>query len=824
MPRITYNQTNFTSGVLSPSVFGRTDVARYSNAAKALINVLVNVHGGAQRRPGGRFIAGTKTDARRSRLIPFVFSRTQAYVIELGHLYMRFYLQSGGQIMVGSAPYEIPSPYTEDEIWDVDFTQGADTMFLFHPLVPTQALKRFASDNWTVSAASWITQPYDEIGHQFPATQLSLSSKDVNLNQIFTSSVAVFMSSDVGRRIIGKTGGQADIIAVTAANEVHVNTTEAFPSTLLDVYQWTLADTPQAAITPSAANPVGAAITLTAPNTVTPTYGPILTLNGLNQTGTTVTATVTGGHGFGAGQAVVVENCFPPGYNGTYNVTVIDAQNFSYTAPAGLGSVSQLGTVKSVTNVVTTTPTWRASDVGKFVSINGGLVRIDAYISDIQVRGIIVKELSSAVSAQANAWVLMGSVWSSQLGYPSTGAFYEQRLTLAGSPSYPQTTWGSRTGQYFDFTQGSDDDDGFSFTLPATGEINPINRLTSASVLLPLTEGAEFTMYGGVEKPLTPTNAQIKPRSFYGAADAKPIKVGSEILFVQRANKRVRALAYDADAGAYSAQDLTVLAEHLMDSGIVELAYQQEPRSCVWAAMGDGTMNTMTLDRTEQVTAWTQQMTDGAYESVASIPNATGNEVWAIVRRTVNGVDRRYVERFDPGLHCDCAVTGAAGVAQSTWSGLSHLEGKTVWAKRDGYFCGSYAVSGGQITLDKPALAVEIGLPYESTIDLLTPEIATGEGSAQSNRMSTSGVFVRVLGTAGVWVDTGDIDQTYRDQFVSSRLFGNDILDRPAPDTELLAELGQLGWEQGKSPLTIKQKQPYDFHVLGVIRTFTVNS
>src|SRR5690606_19908710 len=120
------------------------------------------------------------------------------------------------------------------------------------------------------------------------------------------------------------------------------------------------------------------------------------------------------------------------------------------------------------------------------------------------------------VAAPPDAWSLEAAVWNARNGYPSTGGFYEQRLTVAATTAEPQTIWGSKSALPYDFTLGTNDDDAFAFSIPTTGQINPILHLVAAEALLPLTYGGEYTMEGGVEKPLAPTNVRLKPRTAYG--------------------------------------------------------------------------------------------------------------------------------------------------------------------------------------------------------------------------------------------------------------------------------------------------------------------
>jgi hypothetical protein len=724
MPRVTTYQTNFTAGEVSPKCYGRVDVARYQNGAAAMPNCVVNIHGGAERRPGKVYIAGTKDHTKHSRLVPFIFSTTQAYMLEFGHLYMRVYVQSGGQVLSAGVPYEIATPYTEAMLSAMDYTQGADTMFIFHQGVQINTLKRLASDLWALQAAPILVAPFDEIGHTF-ATALTLSATTVGAGRTMTAAAPTFLAGDVGRRIT-HLSGIALITGYTSALIVTVTNQTVFPVAVLPASAWTLADSPQTDVTPSAKDPVGADVTLT---------------------------------------------------------SLVDS--------------------------------FRAVDVGRFVRINGGLVLITAFTSALSVDGTIKEELTSVVASPASAWTLEASVWNATSGYPGTGALYEQRLVVAGSVLYPQTVWGSRSGLFYDFTIGVNDDDAFSFTLPSTGQINPIQRMASADALMPFTYGGEYTMKGGNDDPLTPTKVKAKAPCVYGCNSVKPLRIGDEVLFVQRAGRKIRSMAYRIESDTYKAPDLTVLAEHITISGITDMAYQQEPRSMLWCVRADGKLATMTIDRDEGVTAWTPQSTDGFYESVASIPNATGDEVWAIVRRTVGGATVRYVERFDTSYYLDCAISGTDGVGKAIWTGIGHLEGKTVAVRADDVYMGTFVVTGGAITLPRNAFAVQIGLPFSNSVTLLRPEIQAGDGTAQGNAQRVHEVSLLLMETIGAKINGDEI---------AFRAFGPDLLDIAPEIFSGFKRAGLTEWSRGDTAITITQDEPYPFHLLAVVRKITINS
>lgn len=148
MPKVSPTTNNFTAGELSPLLLGRFDIAKYSNAAKTLKNILIHQAGSAQRRPGSKYVAAVKTSSLKTRIITFEFSTTQAYILEMGNEYFRFY-RNQGQIQSASA-YEIATPYQTADLYQIQFAQDADTMFLTHSSYKTRELTRTGHTAWTL--------------------------------------------------------------------------------------------------------------------------------------------------------------------------------------------------------------------------------------------------------------------------------------------------------------------------------------------------------------------------------------------------------------------------------------------------------------------------------------------------------------------------------------------------------------------------------------------------------------------------------------------------------------------------------------------------
>lgn len=801
-------QTNFTAGEISPRMRGRVDVARYQNAAEELLNVIPVVQGPAIRRPGTRFSESTKDSEKQSILIPFVFSKDQAYSLEFGHHYMRVRLVDGSLVELDGDPYEVVTPYTEDMLFALDYCQGADTMFIAHPDVPLHRLQRFAHDDWRLMPAPFMVMPFDELGTRANIA-LTLSNATAGAGRTMTAASAFFLAGDIGRDIwFGR--GIATITAVASDTSATVTVVEDFATTALAANQWVLKGSPQASCTPTAKDPVGGGVVLKLGLSSTVEAPKIIT--GLSWISTPGRAEVTVvGHGYSTGNTIIIDGNAPAEFNGTHSITVVDANTFRFLLSSDPGSATALGTASRV--VAGATDGFRSSDAGSYVKINGGLVQITQVDSPSQATGIIRAAMTSIIAAQANAWILQSSIWNTIDGYPSTVTLRDQRLYAGGSPGYPQTVCASRIGDVLNFELWTNDDDAFMFTLDSN-QVNPVAYLDSVRALLALTYGGEFTIAGGTEKPISPTNVSAKDQSTYGCARVKPVRVGNELLFVQRAGRKLRALSYQLADDGYSAPDLTVLAEHLAATGFKQMAYQQEPESIIWVVRNDGVLLSVTIDRAQEVVAWARHETAGQVESVAVVPGPDADVVFCIVRREINGAFVRYVERLDPELNTDCAITGEAEEPTASWGGLDWLEGEEVDIVADGVVMPNATVVDGAIDLPRAASRVEIGLHYKSRIVMLPPEAQTQTGSAQARQMRLSEIAVRLLKSVGC---------TVNDEVVPFRHFGLNQFDQTVEPFTGDKHISMLGWNLGDAKITIEQNQPLPLTVVAVIYKLTTN-
>ncbi|SDI65325.1 hypothetical protein SAMN04487926_12156 [Paraburkholderia steynii] len=800
MAKITTLQSSLNAGELSPDLAGHIDLDRYANGVKTMVNAVPQIAGGGKRRDGSRQVAPTKTTGT-TRLVPFVFSKSQAYVLELGNSYARFY-STTGQIQISGVPIELATPWTADDVFSLEYTQGSDTMFVAHPASPIKRLVRVLQSTWQIDDAPFDPVPMDEIGVR-PAASVTLSVTGVGASGTAIASAGViFHPADVGRNLVA-TPGVAAITGYVNQNTVNISVTSAFSTNGFGANDWKLDQSPMAPITPSNKSPVDGGVRLVAD-------GPAIAVASVSLTGTTMTLTSVDPHGLSTGQTIVLSGFESAGLDGTYAVastptstTITFAFNGSLLAGGTLGTMYLYGGGDA----------FRPTDVGNYVSINGGLVEITSYGNGSTVLGRIVKELSATITAPANGWTMKSAVWNAIDGYPNAVSLYQQRLYAAGTAGFPDRFWASSTGLYLDFTPGTDDADSFSY-VASSDQVNEITHLTSASILAVLTQGEEFTISAGSGNSVSPTNISVKSQSVNGTAPVRPVRVGNELVYIQRAAKKVRSMTYDFNTDSFRSANLTRLASHITGPGIVDMAFQAEPNPVVWMVRSDGVLVSMTYDRDDNVCGFARHTTDGLYKSVAVIPGEDGDVLFAVVQRTVGGITVQNVEQFDPDVMTDAAIIGTAGTPAAVWTGLGNLEGKACDVKADGVYMGTFTVTAGQITLPRNASSIEVGLHYDSEIVPLTPNISGGLGTSQGNQQRTGTVILRFLNTIRCLVDG---------QVIPFRAFGEDVLDQaPQPFTGD-KDITEFGWDKS-SEFSIKQDQPYPWHILAVIRQFTVNN
>lgn len=363
---------------------------------------------------------------------------------------------------------------------------------------------------------------------------------------------------------------------------------------------------------------------------------------------------------------------------------------------------------------------------------------------------------------------------------PSVVAFFEQRLVFGGTNNNPQTLWFSKNADYLNFTIGTADNDALIYTI-ASNQVNAIRYLSSTRVLTVGTSGGEYVVTAASAGPITPAGTLIRKYSNYGSASTEPVQVADVTLFLQRGNRKIREFKYvgDINADAYQARDMSILAEHITEGGVSQFAYQQEPDSIIWMARADGTLIGMTYRREEDVVAFHKHVIGGEFnggqaivESVATLPVDVGeDELYMIVKRTINGVTKRYVEvmkSFDFGG----TTTGAffvdsglsySGTSKTSLSGLYHLEGETVSVLANGAVHPDRTVASGTVDLSFGSTTAAIGYGYTSNMQTLRIEAGSVDGTSQGKPKRIHAITIRLHETVGAEVgnSAGELDRIY---------------------------------------------------------------
>lgn len=278
-----------------------------------------------------------------------------------------------------------------------------------------------------------------------------------------------------------------------------------------------------------------------------------------------------------------------------------------------------------------------------------GIVKVTAFTSTTVVTGEVVR----AINSESATKLWSEGAWSGERGYPVTSAFFEGRLFYAGTSYRPLNIWGSVVNAYDNMDTGNKlADDAVKYTVDASMQ-NMIRWLVGHEVLLIGTSGGEWRL-GSVDPAdaITPTNPmKPKEQTTYGSKEIQALLLANAVLFVDAQGRRVRGAQYifeKGEAGGYDAPDYTMLAEHITESGIVGMAYQQNPYPILWCWRDDGKMIGMVFEPGQKVWGWFPLDMDGDVESVAVIPGVTEDEVWIIVKREINGETKRYIEYFKP--------------------------------------------------------------------------------------------------------------------------------------------------------------------------------
>lgn len=407
-------------------------------------------------------------------------------------------------------------------------------------------------------------------------------------------------------------------------------------------------------------------------------------------------------------------------------------------------------------------------------------------------------------------------VWSATRGYPVSICFYEGRLVLGGTQSKPQSIFMSKTGAFFDFDIDDGDDDEAIFATISSRKLNDIVDVYPGRNLQVFTSGAEFAV---TSKPVTPSSITIAPQTSHGANNVEVQDVDGSTIFVDRHGKSLLSFLYSFNEDAYTSDDRSVLASHLINQP-VDMALlagtASDDANWLFIVNTDGTATILNTLRSQDINGYTGWNTDGDIKSVCVVDD----QLFMTVERTVNSVAKLFIERWDFTYLMDCSIKSVqvAGVID----GLDHLDGESVKVLtregyqnfNEGYVLSSYTVASGEITLDTSEVysvtTYEVGLPFVPTIKPMPLNTNIGSGQNQMRLKKIVRMNVRVYESSGINIDGIAVPvREFGESGTESPLTGASII----PKTGIIEDVYDInGWGREVIP-TITCPDPTPMHI-----------
>lgn len=935
-------QTNFTSGEVSPLMYGRVDVNKYQNGAKQLTNFLVRPQGGVCRRPGTRFVGSCK-NGTYTRIVPFVVSDTVSYVLEFGNLYVRFYT-NGGQVVDGSSvPIEVVTPYLTAELDQLYFAQSADVVFIAHPLHAPQLLTRTSNLVWALSAYTAVDGPYLSVDVSGNKAQLTLTSDITTILNNFVASTSLtitasggFVVGDVNKFLLNPaTNTTQPLIKITAYTSATAVTGQYIAASLIITRAsgttWQYPDTNGHLASDHSdftSLSVGSYLKISSTWYTVTSYinagvVAISAINFASPSGGTFTITSAGALVSGS-VGKYVEYIVAGVYYLARILTVVSATQATvqvlpnvklnegtYDITVAVGTVGATVTVTSSFSSVFT-----LADVGKYIrdTKNQRWVLITSWVSSSQVSGTYLDVFTynyptETFTLQTNRVITVGltfsqgvlaatdvgtqvrlqfgsqwrsmtittvigptsatghlndfvpydllnannlynsgfadnfrlGAWSATRGFPAIVGFHSQRLIWGNTAYQPSTLWFSQPADYLNMAPTEDDGqvvDTNAMTLTlASGTTAPITWIRTGQVLLVGTSDGEHKIVPAGVGGISPTNIEQTLESEYGSLNPTiAFKFGVATLFLQRGGNKIREMVYQFQYDSFNSKDISIISEHITRArgGSRALECQQDPVSVVWVVCNNGALVAVTYDRDQDIVAFTNHTLagGGVVESIAVLPNTNRDDVYVSVKRTINSSTVRYVELMTPLFDSSTGDTKAtmnfldsslfySGAPASVVTGLSHLEGQSIYSISDGVVVGPFTVTSGSITLPVAASTIRVGLNYTSTLRTLSPDAQSPLGTSQGKRKTVKELTVRVLDSLA-FKHGPDVNSLI---LIDAANFGGDMLPL-ASQNQLVSDdvrfSVDMPWSN-QGTLAIVQDMPYPLTIESLMPTAVVN-
>ena len=280
-----------------------------------------------------------------------------------------------------------------------------------------------------------------------------------------------------------------------------------------------------------------------------------------------------------------------------------------------------------------------------------GICRVTGYNSPTSVSVAVIEPFSSL---QATTDWVEGD-WSTFQGWPTSVCFHEGRLCWFGGDQM----WASASDDYTSYADINLDGSstGDSGAINVTLGSGPVDTISWGLSLTRLMLGREQSIMSArssnFDQPITPSQIVIRDCSDQGAQRLPAIKAGKRGIFVQQSGRRIYELFFNAQEMDYDERDLTRLNLDIGAQGFVDIDKATQPDKIVLLPRGDGQCAALLYDVKDEVEAWWRIQTLGVIENVAVLPqNAPEDLVYLVVRRVINGVTRRFIERLAARSNC----------------------------------------------------------------------------------------------------------------------------------------------------------------------------
>lgn len=700
-------QLSYNSGIMSGLMSGRADDTKYGSGLQVCRNARCTPQGPIENRPGFMYVAETKYPGKKARLIPFTYSVDQTMIIELGDRYVRFHTQ-GKTLMNsgGTAPYELATPWKEEDLFQIHYTQNAEVMTLVHPYYPPQELRRYSLTDWRLVPVSLVTalQPpenvtsvrltsakYDDNADNYEQTYVvtslnedrteeSEASKEtkVKANLYATgTTVKVSWKTVAGAkyyRVYKLQGGIYGYIGETMETSIIDDNiapeTGQTPPYLDDVFQVSGGITNVEILNGGSGYKNGNRIVqfLDHGEVDRQWSGSWPDIEWKYNMPVTLPYPGTGGaHGSvhfdgivdreGNGSGATASVTYGPDYNG-YNTSVVKVNLTNDGGDNYVDPVASFRWTSGADNVLT-------ARLRVFAEVEENPITLNI-VDDTGYGGVLGFSIENGVFT--DAWVKSagrnytdptvqviskngsGARFKLTIGnagdYPAAVGYFEQRRIFAGSRLRPQQIWMTATGTESNMTYHLplQDDDRISFAV-ASRDLNQIQHVIALQQLLMLTSAAEWRVSPLNSDAITPTSISVRPQSYVGASSVQPVMANNTAIYAAARGGHVREIAYNYNAGGYVSGDLSLRATGLFDGyDILDLSFSKEPFPVVWAVSSSGSLLGLTYVPEQQVGAWFEYTTAGRFESVAVVQEGLDDVIYTITSRTINGETKRLVE------------------------------------------------------------------------------------------------------------------------------------------------------------------------------------